>query len=146
MANMASDGKPTNIPKLTAGLKNNYPAIRYWAATGLLILADNAASAAKDLEQALLDPVTDVAIVAAEALIRQGQTDSRKKGIETLVNALKHHDVYVRTQALNIIDENNINELTILNAITELVNAAKNSQPEQSRYDLRLTEWLEIKN
>ncbi len=73
LAAMAAKGDPENLGKLTAMLSSPTPVMRYWAATGLLILGNQAAPAHGALQQAMRgDPSPHVRIVAAEAAAKAG--------------------------------------------------------------------------
>lgn len=70
-ARMAAAGKPANLPQLIGGLDHALPVMRYWAATGLVVLGEAARRATDRLRQAMTsDPEPVVRIVAAEALAR----------------------------------------------------------------------------
>ncbi len=70
-AGMAAAGQPANLPQLVAGLDYDLPVMRYWAATGLVVLGDAARPAAERLRRAMTtDSEPVVRIVAAEALAR----------------------------------------------------------------------------
>ncbi|WP_375195866.1 sulfatase-like hydrolase/transferase [Sphingobium sp.] len=74
--------------------------VRYWGAMGLLLLGDGAQKARPALENVMrADPLKQVRIVAAEALIASGQPGH---GIATLGDLLGETEtVPVRVQALN---------------------------------------------
>ena len=73
MADTASLLKPDVLPQLKEGLKNADSAVRYWAATGLLMRGTKAVDAARDdLRAALKDESPTVRIIAARALGQYG--------------------------------------------------------------------------
>ncbi len=73
LAGVAARGEPRNLARLRAMLKHRNPVMRYWAATGLVILGDRAALAQTDLAGlASSDPSPAVRVAAAEALCRSG--------------------------------------------------------------------------
>jgi arylsulfatase A-like enzyme len=73
LAAMAARGDTRNGPRLRKLLASPHPLIRYWAATGLLILNDSSVSATDQLATTMRsDPVPYVRAVAAEALALQG--------------------------------------------------------------------------
>ncbi len=75
LAGIAARGKPAGLPTLTRALGASTPVLRYWAATGLLILGKQAATARQALHKALAgDTSPYVKIVVAEALIGLGDT------------------------------------------------------------------------
>ncbi|NCB07578.1 MAG: sulfatase, partial [Bacteroidia bacterium] len=77
-AELATLGNPENLEKMVAFLQNNDSAIRYWGATGLLILGKKAMPALNDLKNAITDRSANVVVVAAEALYKLGETEIAK--------------------------------------------------------------------
>lgn len=74
LAGVAASGQPRNLARLRAMLRHRNPVMRYWAATGLVILGNLAAPAQTDLASlAASDPSPAVRVAAAEALCRSGQ-------------------------------------------------------------------------
>ena len=70
IAEMATRGDGVKLSALMGLLDDPHPCIRYWAATGCLILKDKAGPATAMLRQmARSDPSPDVRITAAEALV-----------------------------------------------------------------------------
>ncbi|NJN28266.1 MAG: sulfatase-like hydrolase/transferase [Cyclobacteriaceae bacterium] len=63
------------LPEIISLLHDEDPAVRYWGATGCLILADKAMEAKETLLQLLQDESPDVRITAAEALCHMGAKD-----------------------------------------------------------------------
>ncbi|MDR1456151.1 MAG: sulfatase-like hydrolase/transferase [Tannerella sp.] len=141
VANAATMKDKKNLPDLVKWLKSDNRIIRYWAATGLLILGEEAESNVAQLTVALRDPSPDVAIVAAEALYRLGQ---RQRGVETLLTALENPNVMVRTFALNVIDNLDEDSFRIRQAVENLGEKSKNDK-SQERYDLRMVNRLTTK-
>ena len=140
-ANLASDSDPKNLEQLTEMLKNDESIIRYWAATGLLILNDHAIGAIPQLKKALDDPSPDVAIVAAEALYKLGEVEA---GIEVLQRTLDHQNIFVRLHALNALEYTGEKNPNVQQAVIELDEKTK-SESFPTRYDLRITTWLKQK-
>jgi len=140
-ANLASDGDPQNLEQLTGWLQSDESILRYWAATGLLILKDHAKSAMPQLTKALDDPSPDVAIVAAEALYHLGE---KEISINVLLKALEHPDIFVRTHALNALECIGEKTPKVIKAITDLDEKSKGDN-NGMRYDLRMTKWLKEK-
>lgn len=139
-ARLALQGKKENLEKMTAHLRHEDSAVRYWAAAGLLILKDDASPAIPQLREALNDLSPDVAIVAAEALYDLGE---KTASIDALVKALEEDEVFVRVHALNVIDHTDEESKIIKQAVARMVNDRKNET--RQRYDLRLVEWLAAK-
>ncbi|MDR1666192.1 MAG: sulfatase-like hydrolase/transferase [Bacteroidales bacterium] len=137
-ANMASDGNKTNLKRFIQQLKSENSTLRYWAATGLLILKEEAREAVPALKQSLNDPSPDVAIVAAEALYLLGETDA---GINALLKTLQHPDIFVRTHALNVLDAINSNTDKVKNEIFAMKTASE-KELRPMGYDMRMINKL----
>lgn len=137
-ANLATLGQKENLGQMVEWLKNDDSAIRYWAATGLLILKEDARSAIPQLKEVLKDSSPDVVVVAAEALYYLGEKDA---GLNAMLEVLKYPDVFVRTHALNAIDYTNENSQKVKQAVIDMVKNT-DDQKTQQRYDHRMVEWL----
>jgi HEAT repeat protein len=141
VANIATLKDKKNLPDLTEYLRSDNRIIRYWAATGLLILGKDAESSTNHLTATLRDPSPDVAIVAAEVLYRPGQC---QKSMETLLAALENPNVAVRTFALNVIDNLDERSSQIRQAVERLGEKSKDDKSPE-RFDLRMVNWLTAK-
>lgn len=107
MAEAASGGGSDAARMCRDGLADTDAAVRYWAATGLLLGGrDIVAEAAAGLRHAMEDASPDVRIAAAHALARHGGNPDRDAALKTLIEALSYekHGVYVCTAALNAVD------------------------------------------
>lgn len=105
-ADLASLGKAENLEQMKAFLKSDDSAIRYWGATGLLILGQEAMSAVADLKVAVEDESVSVAVVAAEALYLLGEKDDARQGFS---RALATDREFAQTLAFNsiyLVDDN----------------------------------------
>ena len=98
VATMASEGKETNIPVLKNNLKHKEGAIRYWAATGFLILGHHAMQVKEELIELLNDEFHTVVTVAAELLHQLGEQDL---AIKALLGILQYPEDKARCFALN---------------------------------------------
>ena len=87
---------PGEARKLIALLGDKDSAVRYWAATGLLVLGDDARDATDPLVRASGDDAPNVRFAAAEALCRLGRAS---RGVPVLIEGLKSRDQRVRLQA-----------------------------------------------
>lgn len=136
VSTLASSGDKRNLGKLIQWMNHENSTIRYWAATGLLILGDEAKKALPVLEKALEDPSPDVAIVSAEALYRQG---NKKESHARLLKALEDPDIFVRNHALNVLDLIGDRSPETIEAVDAL---AKRSEGDKNpmRYDLRMVQ------
>lgn len=101
VAELATKGEAKNLPRLTGLLTAEHPVIRYWAATGLVILKDKATPAKAQLEKCLDDESPDVQIAAAEALANLGETE---KAVEHLAGLLSHDNQWVALRTANVLD------------------------------------------
>ncbi len=137
-ANLATLGQKENLGQMIEWLKNDDSAIRYWAATGLLILKEDARSAIPQLKEAIKDSSPDVVVVAAEALYYLGEKEA---GLNAMLEVLKYPDVFVRAHALNAIDYTSENSQKVKQAIIDMMKRTE-GQKDQMRYDHRLVEWL----
>ncbi|MFP4366726.1 MAG: sulfatase-like hydrolase/transferase [Bacteroidales bacterium] len=100
-AELATLGRSENLEQLQSFLESSESAIRYWGATGLLILGENAAPAKENLLDALTDESANVVTVAAEALYNMGEKEAAEKA---LIRVLKDPNEFARCHALNTID------------------------------------------
>ena len=75
LANLASERRVENLPKLTVALDDPNEAIRWWGALGCAMLRHKAVPAEAALRQRLDDPSGAVQAAAAEALTYVGHAD-----------------------------------------------------------------------
>jgi hypothetical protein len=99
-AEMATDRDARHLPELVKRLSDSDSAVRYWAATGCVVLGERARSAADALAGALADSSGDVRIAAAEALFGLGMTD---KALPVLKQALADKNPRVVLHAVNVV-------------------------------------------
>jgi arylsulfatase A-like enzyme len=100
-AEIATVGDVENLKTLQKYLQSRESAVRYWGATGLLILGDKAAPALNDLKAALYDESASVVTVAAEALYKLGEKDEAKRAF---LRVLKSPNKFAQCYALNAMD------------------------------------------
>ena len=113
-AETATWGDAKNANKLLSYIRNKDAAIRYWGATGLLILGDMGAQYQEQLLSLLSDPSPNVITVAAEALYKLGEKD---KSISAFVKLLNHPEDKVKCAALNAIEYSKALDPSIKEAI-----------------------------
>lgn len=102
VANAASTGRVGDLPTLTNALVDPHPVIRYWGATGCLILKEKAAPAKERLlTLAKSDDCPDVRVVAAEAL---AWMQEQRVGLATLKEVIAKGNAYETLSALNALD------------------------------------------
>ncbi len=110
-AQMASSGKAADLPELVKRLGSPDSAVRYWAATGLLIQGKAGFAAGPEaLRQALDDDSGSVAIVAAESLGRHGEAADREKALALLLEKGNQetgntHEAILALNALDYLDK-----------------------------------------
>ncbi len=136
-AEVATLGKVENIDKLTTYLKSDESAVRYWGATGLLILGEKAAPAIDDLKAATSDESASVVAVAAEALYYLGEKDVAKKA---MLSVLKNPSEFARCHALNVIDYTNEKSPEVVEGVINMVKTSESKSLK--KYDLRVANWL----
>ena len=136
-AEIATLGETENLETLKGFLKSDESAVRYWGATGLLILGEQAKSAIDELKAATSDKSANVVAVAAEALYNLGERETAKKA---LLSVLKNPNEMARCHALNVIDCIGENSPEIVDGVAEMVKKAEKLSREQ--YDLRGAKWL----
>lgn len=136
-AELATMGNQANTDKLVAFLQHPESAVRYWGATGLLILGENAVSAKDALLAALGDSSSNVVAVAAEALYGLGETEPAKKA---LLGVLESQNEFARCHALNVIDCIGDSSPEIIEGTIQMIK--RSPEMTRSSYDLRAARWL----
>ena len=101
MATEASNG-PNALQKLTAGLSDPDPSVRYWAATGIGNIGTAAADAQQEIKKALADTSPSVRIAAARAAAKLGDTP---EAIRVLEQELASDHQWGRLAAAIVLDE-----------------------------------------
>ncbi len=136
-AEIATLGKTENLEKLKSFLNSDESAVRYWGASGLLILGKEAAPAIEELKNATNDSSANVVSVAAEALYNLGEKETAKKA---LLEVLKNHNEFARCHGLNVIDCINEKSPEIQKGVIDLVSSAETAT--RNNYDMRAAKWL----
>ncbi len=85
VADLASDRDPAHLSAFIQALRHEHPVIRYWGATGCLILKDQAAPAKPQLLACLLDDWNDVRVVAAEAVAGLGEKEQAQTALQQVL-------------------------------------------------------------
>jgi N-sulfoglucosamine sulfohydrolase len=101
LADQASDRNVAHLPAFIAALDDAHPVIRYWAATGCLILAKDAAPAKAKLRALLNDEWPDVRVVAAEALAHLGEAAAAAAAIAAVIKTGNPREVLAAQNALD---------------------------------------------
>ena len=136
-AEVATLGNAENIDKLKSYLKSDESAIRYWGASGLLILKDKARPSIPELKEALNDESANVVNVAAEALYNLGEEEAAK---EALLSVLKIPNEFARCHALNVIDCIEEESPEIVDGVISMIANAESKT--RNKYDMRSAKWL----
>jgi HEAT repeat protein len=111
--------------------------MRYWGATGFLILGENARPALNELKLAVEDNSASVVNVAAEALYNLGEKEAAKKA---LLSVLENGNEMARCHALNVIDCINENSPEMVDGVVKMINNAESIT--RNKYDMRAAKWL----
>ena len=129
---IAAGADPENLPALITEFKNKHSAVRFWAATGCVILGEKAVPAKPGLLQLLNDESPSVAIAAAQSLFYLGE---RKKALEKLSVLMGHDQLMVRVEANNAIDALGDGAKLLLPRIKELVRDKKDRAYDNRGYN-----------
>lgn len=106
-ADLASSLKPEVLPQLIQALGDTDSAVRYWAASGILMRGARAVGTArKELQKTLGDPAPYPRAAAAEALARFGNAEDVKRASAVLLDLAPadKNGAYVSLWVLDIID------------------------------------------
>lgn len=136
-AEIATLGEVKNIDLLKNDLKSEESAVRYWGASGLLILGDKASPAIEELKLAVNDKSANVVSVAAEALYNLGEKEIARKA---LLSVLKNPNEFARCHALNVIDCINESSPEIQKGVINMIANAESAT--RNKYDMRAAKWL----
>ncbi len=101
MATEASNG-PGALQKLSKGLNDSDPSVRYWAATGIGNIGSAAADSQQAIKATLTDPSPSVRIAAARAVAKLGDTTA---AIHVLEQELASDHQWGRLAAAIVLDE-----------------------------------------
>jgi uncharacterized sulfatase len=144
-AELASSRKPGVAARMLAALGDTDSAVRYWAATGLVIGGTEAVRAAKSqLKAALKDAAPAVRVAAAEALGRFAGPEGVQAAIPVLLDLARidKHGVYVSLLALNAIDALGDQAKPARDRIAALPRKASGTPPRTETYVPRLIDDL----
>ena len=100
-ASITNATAPANMKELVPLLRADDPAIRWWAAVGLVALGEEARPATDALLKATEDPSPNVRIAAADALCNLGRHD---QAMPVLLAGLQHDSPFIRLRAINVFD------------------------------------------
>lgn len=100
-ADVSTKRDKNRLDEIISFLKDDNATVRYWGATGCLILGDDAAGAKDDLKSLLTDQNPDVRITAAEALCGLGESAA---ATPVLIEAISEENLMVRVHVLNSLE------------------------------------------
>lgn len=134
-AEMASLPNRSSGREIVKRLRDKDPSVRYWAALGCTILGTDMNPAVSDLKLLLNDSEGAVRVAAAEALYELGETE---EGFSALLSALKHDNLFVRVQALNVLQSLGDEAKPAIEYVKQLIPSGPLPNPGQdTAYDLR---------
>ncbi|MEM7485502.1 MAG: sulfatase-like hydrolase/transferase [Bacteroidota bacterium] len=129
--------KEADISSLLDYLNDDDSAIRYWAATGLLLKTDLPKDVIENLKRVLKDSSPSVSNVIAEILFKFGKHEI---ALKRLIANLNSPNQFSRVHTLSIIDAHNISDGRMKNAVYTM--HVDHFEDIKSRYDLRLSQYL----
>jgi hypothetical protein len=103
-SDLAVMGGPDDLKTYKAYLKDRNSAMRYWGATGLLMLKEHARPAIDELIKASGDESGAVATLAAEALYGLGEKNTATRAYAHILQDTVHYQIMDRYFALGSID------------------------------------------
>ena len=127
-AEIASKREESQLPELIKRLENQESSVRYWAATGCVILGDKAKSAAPVLIKTLDDDSGDVRIAVAEALFLLGQ---KGPALPVLIAELSNSNSKIALRAANVLDALGKEALTDTLIIEQVLEKSEDSYVKQ---------------
>ena len=101
VADQASSRDARFLAQLRTAMREAHPVIRYWGATGCLVLQAKSAPAKVQLRELLQDEWADIRVVAAEAL---GFHDEAEAGVAVLAEIARSKNPYEALAALNALE------------------------------------------
>jgi uncharacterized sulfatase len=144
-ADLASRLEPRAAARLRKLLADAEPAVRYWAALGLLMRGSDAVrSSEQPLRKALADSSPYVRVTAAEALGRYGAADDLKKSLAVLMELAPpdKNGVFVSMAALNAIDALGEKAAPVREAVARLPQQDPNAHQRYAGYVPRLIDSI----
>jgi N-sulfoglucosamine sulfohydrolase len=135
LAQAAGDRGASNLAEFLAQLQSGHPVKSYWAATGLLLLGQEAQPALPVIEDLLEQVEPWTGIVLAEILIG---FERRAPAVAYLEKSLHSDNLMVRLQAMETIVDTGLLDPVLKPAIEALVPA----DPDKRPYDGRLARYL----
>jgi hypothetical protein len=100
-AEKATTATSSSLGDLQSMMKDKDAAIRYWGATGCIILGKGATAAKSDLVNLCKDPCADVRSAASQALFMIGEVKTAESTLEAI---LSEKNPFSRLRAMNVLD------------------------------------------
>jgi hypothetical protein len=105
VANIATSRDPKYLERLVSLSSNPDPIIRYWAATGLLVLGGKAKTAVSTLEKLGTDQHVAVRVTAAEALGKLGKKTAAAEILKPILTSKREMEVLAAITALDFLQD-----------------------------------------
>jgi hypothetical protein len=135
LAQAAGDRDAANMEWFLEQLQSGDPVKTYWAATGLLLLGEDARSAVPAIEDAMNHALPWTGVVLAEALVRLGH---EHPAAGYLAGALASDNLMVRLAAMETIVETGLLDPALKPAIAALIPEDQGTRP----YDGRMARYV----
>ena len=121
-ADFATAADQTSLPKLKEMMNHKDSAIRYWAATGCIIVGKESKTLKKDLLNLLKDTSPDVRTASAHALFNIGESE---KAVPVLEKILSEKNQFHRLRAMNVLDHMDESAKDAVTRIAKVGDSAK---------------------
>jgi N-sulfoglucosamine sulfohydrolase len=141
-SDLATLGGTGDLNTFIEYLKNENSAIRYWGATGLLILKEAAQPAVPALKEALYDKAGAVCTLVAEALYGLGEKETALKAYINILQDTLTYNMTDRSFALNSLDAINDSSPEIIDAVQNLHSERNTDVARMSRYQFNFNDIL----
>jgi hypothetical protein len=135
LAQAAGERDAAMLNRFLEQLQSGHPVMSYWAATGLLLLGEDARPALPTIEEALEQVEPWAGIVIAETLIR---LDRPELAAPYLGQVISSDNLMVRLQAMETIVETNLLDPALKPAIEAMVP----DDPSERPYDARMARYV----
>ncbi len=103
LADKATSRDPAVLQELIAALDDPHPVIRYWGATGCLILGEKAGPAKNRMKALVEDEWGDIRVVAAEGLGWLGEADVAMEALKRTITGGEPYEVLAALNALEFL-------------------------------------------
>ena len=121
-AEIATRANESNLKEIKDMMKHQDPAIRYWGATGCIVIGKDSKSLKSDLMGLLKDACPDVRTASAHALFSIGHP---KEAVPVLEKILSEKNQFYRLRAMNVLDHMDENAREAVARIARVGDSAK---------------------